>query len=101
MDSAMAALYWHFQRRALDPGQPLQSFREFIGNQLRQEGFQSVNVDGGGVSGVMGDSFIVVGHLELGGGQYYEVTMTGGEDGNTVSSANQQAVHVLAGIASL
>jgi hypothetical protein len=35
----MAAISWHNHNRALDPGQPLQSFRGFIANLLGQHGF--------------------------------------------------------------
>ena len=97
----MAAIFWHDHQRALDPGQPLQSFRGFIANLLGQRGFTSVNAGPQDVSAAKGDTFTSIAHLDLGGNRYYEVVMTGGESADPVRAANQEVVQILAGIANL
>ncbi|HUO71474.1 MAG TPA: hypothetical protein VMU39_11900 [Solirubrobacteraceae bacterium] len=97
----MAAILWHNHRRALDPGQPLQSFRGFIANLLGQHGFTSINAGSQDVSAAKGDTFTSIAHLDLGGNQYFEMVMTGGESVDPVRAANQEVVQILAGIANL
>jgi hypothetical protein len=97
----MAAIFWHDRQRALDPGQPLQSFRGFIANLLNEHGFTSVNAGAQDVSAAKGDTFTSIAHLELGGNRYYEVVMTGGETTDAVGAANREVVQILAGIAGL
>jgi hypothetical protein len=97
----MASIFWHEHQRALDPGQPLQSFRGFIANLLGQHGFTSVNAGQQDVSAGKGDTFTSIAHLDLGGNRYYEMVMTGGESSDAVSAANREVVQILAGIASL
>jgi hypothetical protein len=97
----MAAISWHSHQRALDAGQPLQSFRGFIANLLGQHGFTSINASPADVSAAKGDTFTAIAHLDLGGNRYHEVVMTGGESSGPVSAANQEVVQILAGIAGL
>jgi hypothetical protein len=97
----MAAIVWHNHQRALAPGQPLQSFRGFIANLLGQHGFTSVNAGPQDVSAAKGDTFTSIAHLDLGGNQYHEVVMTGGESSDPVRAANQEIVQILAGIGGL
>lgn len=97
----MAGLFWHSHRRGLDPAEPLDSFRHFIGNQLSNHGFQNVNVSQADVSAVKGDTLTSIAHLPLGGGQFFEMTMTGGETGADTQAVNQEVVGILAGIANL
>ena len=97
----MAAVFWHEHQRALDPGQPLQSFRGFIANLLSQHGFTSVNAGQQDVSAAKGDTFTSIAHLDLGGNRYFEVVMTGGESSDSVGAANREVVQILAGIAGL
>jgi hypothetical protein len=97
----MAAIFWHERQRALDPGQPLQSFRGFLANLLSQHGFTSVNAGQLDVSAGKGDTFTSIAHLDLGGNRYYEVVMTGGESSDLVGATNREVVQILAGIASL
>ena len=97
----MAAIFWHNHQRALDAGQPLQSFRGFIANLLGQHGFTSVNASSSDVSAAKGDTFTSIAHLDLGGNRYYEMVMTGGESSDAVSAANGEIVQILGGIAGL
>ena len=97
----MASIFWHNHQRALDPGQPLQSFRGFIANLLGQHGFTSVNAGPQDVSAVKGDTLTSIAHLDLGGNRYFEMVMTGGENSDPVKAANQEIVQILAGIANL
>src|SRR5947209_2705262 len=97
----MAAIFWDNRQRALDPGQPLQSFRGFIANLLSQHGFTSVNTSSLDVSAAKGDTFTSIAHLDLGGNRYHEVVMTGGESTDPVRAANQEVVQILSGIGSL
>ena len=97
----MASIFWHNHQRALDPGQPLQSFRGFIANLLGQHGFTSVNAGPQDVSAAKGDTFTSLAHLDLRGNRYYEMVMTGSESSDPVRAANQEIVQILSRIANL
>ena len=74
---------------------------DFIANLLPQHGFTSVNAGPQDVSAVKGDTVTSIAHLDLGGNQYHEVVMTGGESSDAVRAANEEIVQILAGIAGL